>query len=108
MSLQKTKRVRLQGKAIKQLNQQMHERDNYTCIVPGCGKFVPIDEKWHHEPCGSRKEDVIEKGCLLCYEHHQQREGKNIGPIKKACEDYLRGLYPEVWKSGDNLSNGGQ
>lgn len=102
--MQKKKRVRLQGNAVKRLNEQIHERDNYTCVVPDCGRHVPLCEKWHHEPCGAHKEDVIEKGCLLCYEHHQQREGKNIGPIKKACEDYLRGLYPEVWGGVDDAA----
>ena len=98
MNLQKKKRVRLQGKAIKQLNEQIHERDDYKCVFPGCGKYVPIGEKWHHEPCGSYKEDVVEKGCLLCQEHHTMRDSKKILVVKKACEDYLRGLYPEVWE----------
>lgn len=97
VSLQKQKRVRLKGEAVKRLNEQIHERDNYTCVVPRCGRYVPIGEKWHHEPCGAHKEDVIEKGCLLCYEHHQQREGNKTTEIKKACEDYLSRLYPEVW-----------
>lgn len=94
MDLTKHKRVRLSGKAIVKLNEDIHERDNYKCIVPGCGRYVPIGEKWHHEPCGQNKEDVIEKGCLLCYEHHIQRDSKNGEPIRKACENHLSTLYP--------------
>lgn len=93
--LEKTKRTRLTGKKLADLNKQIHERDNYTCIIPGCDHFVQLGEKFHHEPCGSNKEDVIQKGCLLCYEHHQQRESKDSEPIRKACEDYLDGLYLE-------------
>ncbi|WP_110955742.1 hypothetical protein [Anaerosinus massiliensis] len=93
MNLKKQKRIRLRGKAVAELNQFIHERDNYTCVVPGCGKHVPIGEKWHHEPCGVYKEDIPEKGCLLCYKHHQQRDGKNSAEIREACEGYLNNLY---------------
>lgn len=95
LDLTKHKRIRLKGKAVARLNEMIHERDNYKCVVPGCSRYVPITEKWHHEPCGQNKEDIVEKGCLLCYEHHQQRESKDSEPIRKACEDYLDGLYPE-------------
>jgi hypothetical protein len=54
---------------------------------------VPITEKWHHEPCGPYKEDVIEKGCLLCYYHHQQREGNDSANIKEQCIEYLNTIY---------------
>lgn len=95
MNFVKHKRIRLKGKAIVKLNREIHERDDFTCIIPGCGKYVALGEKWHHEPCGINKEDVIKKGCLLCYKHHQQRESKDGEPIKQACEDYLNGLYTE-------------
>lgn len=91
----KHKRVRLKGAAIVKLNLDIHERDNYICIIPGCGRYVSIREKWHHEPCGPYKEDVIEKGCLLCYKHHQERDNKNSEPIRQHCEDYLNELYHE-------------
>ncbi|MGL5270313.1 MAG: hypothetical protein ACRC7I_07210 [Selenomonadaceae bacterium] len=94
MNLQKHKRIRLTGRAVVELNRQIHERDHYTCVVPGCGKYVPIGEKWHHEPCGQYKEDVPEKGCLLCYDHHQQRDNKDSIKVKEACEDYLNQMYP--------------
>lgn len=92
------KPVRLKWKKLKQLNQDIHERDKYTCIVPGCGKHVPLEEKFHHEPCGAYKEDVIYKGCLLCYEDHQKRESKDGEGIKQHCRSYLAGLYPREWE----------
>ena len=101
MNLQKKKRVRLQGKAVKQLNEQIHERDDYTCIVPNCGRYVPLGEKWHHEKGGEVKSDTLETGVLLCWNHHQERHfGKESQAMRKACEDYLQGLYPEVWGCG--------
>ena len=98
MNLQKKKRVRLQGKAVERLNEQIHERDNYTCIVPNCGRFVPIDEKWHHEKGGEVKSDTPETGVLLCWNHHQERHfGKDSQAVKTVCVDYLSSLYPEQW-----------
>lgn len=90
----KNKRIRLTGKPLVELNRQIHERDDYTCIIKGCGRHVALGEKFHHEPCGAYKEDVIEKGCCLCYMHHQLRESKEGDDIRQQCEDYLNGLYP--------------
>ena len=98
MDLLKQKRIRLKGAKLKELNELIHERDNYACIIKGCSNYVPITEKWHHEPCGTYKEDVIEKGCLLCYYHHQQREGNDSTNIKEQCIEYLNNLYN---KEGD-------
>lgn len=94
MDLTKHKRVRLKGKAVAKLNEMIHDRDNYTCIVPGCGRHVPLGEKFHHDPCGQYKQDIPEGGCLLCLKHHTQRESKDGAEIKQACEDYLNSLYP--------------
>jgi hypothetical protein len=91
----KTGRTRLTGVKLKQLHDYIHWRDNFTCIIPGCGNWVEEGEKAHHEPCGRYKEDVEEKMCLLCYEHHQQRESIKGEPIKQACIDYLDRLYPD-------------
>ncbi|WP_371378867.1 hypothetical protein [Sporomusa aerivorans] len=91
----KHKKVRLKGKPLAKLNLDIHVRDKYICIIKGCGLHVPIGEKFHHEPCGSDKEDRIEKGLLLCYEVHH--DGRHKGPdseaIKQECQEYLRGLY---------------
>jgi hypothetical protein len=95
--LPKVKDIRLKGKKLAQLNQDIHERDGYRCIIKGCGRHVLLGEKFHHEPCGAYKEDRIEKGCCLCYLHHQMRESKDGADIKRQCEEYLAGLYPNVW-----------
>lgn len=96
--MQKREVIRLTGKPLAQLNKEIHERDDYTCIVPGCGCRVPLNEKFHHDPCGAYKEDIKEKACLLCYEHHQLRESaKYAEEIKKYCHDYLSNLYPDIW-----------
>lgn len=96
--MQKREVIRLKGKPLTQLNINIHERDDYTCIVPGCGRHVPLGEKFHHEPCGSYKEDIVEKGCLLCYKHHQLRESKEKAEeIKRHCQNYLGNLYPDIW-----------
>lgn len=100
MILTKQKLIRLTGKSLAKLNEDIHERDGYTCIIPGCGRHVALEEKFHHEPCGTgSKEDRIEKGLLLCYGvHHKQRhDGPNSAVIQRFCEDYLRRMYPEVW-----------
>lgn len=90
--------VRLQGKSLRALNEAIHERDNYTCIIEGCDIYVPLGEKFHHEPCGVYKEDVIHKGCTICFGHHQQRESKYGDIIRQQCRTYLAGLYPQEWK----------
>lgn len=88
------KEKRLRGKALSKLNDDIHERDGHTCIMPGCGRFVLPGEKFHHEPCGIGKEDRIECGVLLCYDHHYERHsGKNSTAVKQACINYLKGLY---------------
>jgi hypothetical protein len=90
--LAKSKRVRLKGEPLKKLNYEIHERDNYTCVV--CGGHVPLEEKFHHEPCGANKSDEISKGCLLCQEcHYQRHHGKAAGVIKETCEVYLNDIY---------------
>jgi hypothetical protein len=99
MMIPKNKRHRVTGNKLTQLNKQIHERDGYSCIISGCSRHVPLYEKFHHEPCGAYKEDVIYKGCCLCYICHQLREGNDAERIKRECENYLRKLYPDKWVS---------
>lgn len=90
----KNKKVRLKGKALSKLNDDIHERDGHTCIIAGCGRFVLPGEKFHHEPCGPDKEDRIECGVLLCFDHHYERHsGKNSRQVRRECEAYLNALY---------------
>lgn len=91
----KNKRVRLKGKALRELNAAIHERDGHCCV--NCGAYVDPGEKFHHEPGGAQKSDEIEKGVTLCYKCHQRRHFSPDGQeIKEKVIDYLESLY------GDN------
>lgn len=97
--MQKIKKVRLTGKPLKKLNTDVHDRDDHICIIRECGRYVLPGEKFHHEPCGSSKEDRIERTCLLCSVHHDIRHhGKEgLEDIRQQCAKYLSNLYPEDW-----------
>lgn len=98
MMFPKTKRIRHKGNPLKELNKKVHERDGYTCIIPGCDRPVVLGEKFHHEPCGAAKEDRIERACLLCSYHHDIRHGrKGLRKVRRQCVEYLSRLYPEDW-----------
>ena len=92
MELLKTKRVKLTGRALRELNDAIHERDLDSCIV--CGSWVDRGVKFHHEPCAAEKSDEMEKGVTLCpqchYKRHHTAEAKTI---KRKCEKYLAELY---------------
>lgn len=90
----KTKKVRLKGKKLRELNAAIHERDGHSCII--CGRHVDPGEKFHHEPGGADKSDVIEQGVTLCFDCHRERHFGPSGPeIKEKCRAYLAGLYGE-------------
>jgi hypothetical protein len=94
--LPKSKRIRLKGKQLAELNRKIHERDNYSCIA--CGAYVDEGEKFHHEYGGKDKEDIEEKGVTLCYRcHHERHFGKLCTVIKEKCREYLRNKYPEYY-----------
>jgi len=97
--MQKTKRIRLTGKQLEKLNNDIHYRDGHTCI--GCGRYVLPGVKFHHEKIDGIKEDKIECGVTLCMDcHYERHHGRdNSQDIKQQCIDYLRGLYPEHWGS---------
>ena len=91
-TIPKHKLVRLHGQAMRELNLAIHERDHYQCII--CGAYVPLEEKFHHEPNGAgRKSDEITKGVCLCGKHHYIRHNKPEGiEIKEKCEKYLEAV----------------
>lgn len=92
VGLLKANRVKLKGKALKELNDAIHQRDLDCCIV--CGSWVDRGEKFHHEPPAALKSDEMEKGVTLCYQcHHERHHGKNAAEIKAKCEEYLERLY---------------
>ena len=85
----KTKRVKLKGKKLRELNAAIHERDGHRCII--CGRYVEPGEKFHHEPPGAEKSDEIGKGVTLCFDCHQERHfGAKSPEIKTECEKYLK------------------
>lgn len=93
--LPKTKRVRLRGTDLEELNRAIHTRDGHNCII--CGAYVPIGEKFHHEPQGADKSDEIEKGVLLCFDCHQTRHfGKDSQQVRGKIVEYLARLYGET------------
>lgn len=91
--LAKTKRVKLKGAQLKKLNNDIFARDDCTCIIPGCGRYVSPDHKFHHEPCGQNKSDEIDKGVVLCDACHTERHFKNPAKIKRQIENYLSSIY---------------
>lgn len=94
----KKKRVRLTGKPLVKLNNDINERDNSACVI--CGRYVSPEEKFHHEPCGPDKEDRIECGVTLCGEcHHKRHFTAWLKEYRRRCEEYLAELYPEFWKT---------
>ena len=93
----KIKRVRLKGKALRELNSAIHERDGHCCII--CGAYVDPGEKFHHEPGGAQKSDEIDKGALLCMRCHKRRHfGPDGQEVKRKVEKYLSDYY----NKGDN------
>ncbi len=96
----KPKRVRLKGAALKALNEAIQERDGHCCII--CGRYVQPGEKFHHEPGGPDKSDVMEQGVTLCYDCHQRRHfGPGSQVVKEKCRVYLAELYgdnDEQWR----------
>lgn len=93
----KVKRVRLKGKALRELNAAIHERDGHCCIICGC--YVDPGEKFHHEPPGAGKSDEMDKGVTLCYKCHQRRHfGADSQEVKEKIINYLNDYYGK----GDN------
>lgn len=92
--LQKVIRKRLKGNAVKQLNEQIHERDDDRCIF--CGAWVSRKTKWHHWPFGNDKEDVVEKGVTSCLSCHVDAHRHNVIEMAKRCAEYLSEFYPHM------------
>jgi hypothetical protein len=91
--LQKLNLVRLKGKAVSILNDEIHERDNYRCVC--CGANVLQGEKFHHTKKYGLKNDVIEEGVTICIPCHKLAFTYEI---KNKCIRYLKGLYPKYWE----------
>lgn len=100
------KRIRLKGKALKELNDKIFERDKSICIL--CGEYVlhtdEESEKFHHQRFGSYKNDRIECGCVLCKKcHYDLHFGENSAILIDRVEHYLSNLYPKYWREVFNV-----
>ncbi|MCM0760678.1 hypothetical protein M7775_19185 [Sporomusa sphaeroides DSM 2875] len=100
----KDKREKLKGKSLKQLNNDIHERDGDKCIIKTCRRNVLPGVKFHHQPFGNKKRDRIECGCTLCPDcHHELHFGEDSRKYIAECEEYLSGLYPAYWLKHFNI-----
>lgn len=90
----KQSKVRLKGKSVSELNDEIHDRDGHCCIV--CGGGVDPGEKWHHWPFGIEKEDVPEKGVLLCFACHGRAHKVDVRLYARLCCNHLSRLYPAM------------
>ena len=96
MMIPKHKLVRLKGKALATLVEQVYERDQHCCVV--CRKWVEDGHKPHHEPCGAgRKSDELGKMVLLCDDcHYKRHHTGEANEIKDKIERYLEWMNDEV------------
>lgn len=87
----KTEIIRLKGKALKDLNDLIYERDGGCCVL--CGRGVPYDSKFHHILFrGHSGSDVKENGVTLCLDCHKKAHGINARAIRKRLIAYINSL----------------
>ena len=91
--MQKREKVRLTGKALKKLNDDIYNRDSRHCII--CETWIEEGTKFHHVIFKSHGGgDVIENGVMLCNNcHYEVHFGKDTQDYRERCEEYLRGIY---------------
>lgn len=92
MQIPKTRLIRLHGKALANLVNEVYKRDRGHCII--CGRPVPMGTKPHHCPQGALKSDELGKMALLCNRCHDLAHTGHHGEvqrIKRAVMDYLGG-----------------
>ena len=89
----KIKRIRLKGKALSKLCEEVYNRDSGLCVY--CSHYVEPGATPHHEPLTSQGgQDRLEDMAMLCndchYLRHNAAEGVVIGQKVKA---YLSTKY---------------
>lgn len=93
----KPTRTRVKGKALLELNREIHKRDGHTCIIKGCGRFVSDGEKFHHVILKSQGgSDSVKNGVTLCLSCHTEAHGKDGREVLMECREYIKSLYGEV------------
>ena len=90
--LEKHRLVRLKGKAMRELVEQIWRREQYSCAY--CHAYIGEGVKPHHEPCGAgRKSDEYNKMIYLCKKCHNARHfgrQEEVNSIKNFCLNYLQ------------------
>jgi len=87
----KVKTIRLKGKALHDLYEEVRQRDGELCIA--CGKWVEPGNPPHHiEPRGTGGQDVLENLVTVCSDpecfHYQYHHGS----LKRAVQILLKRL----------------
>ena len=91
-TVEKLRPGRLKGKALRTLNEEIHERDNHECIY--CARHVDVGEKFHHAILKSHGGgDRLDNGVCLCFSCHIKAHGKDGKVILDYCREYLRKMY---------------
>lgn len=89
----KIKRIRLKGKALKKLCEEVYWRDDCLCV--NCSSFVEPGVKPHHEPLKSQGgQDRLEDMAMLCNDCHDLRHNSAEGiVIGRKVRSYLSAKY---------------
>lgn len=75
---QKEKKIRLKGKALRDLFEKVLERDNYTCQGKDCPGGFPLDMPHHiiHKSCSGQ--DISSNLITLCRHCHSKAHGIKV------------------------------
>lgn len=89
----KIKRIRLKGKALSKLCEEVYNRDSGLCVY--CSHYVEPGVKPHHEPLKSQGgQDRLEGMVMLCNKCHYLRHNSAEGiAIKERAKEYLAKKY---------------
>ena len=89
MMIQKTKQIRLKGKALADLVKEVVERDRHCCVV--CRRWVEDGVKPHHVCYKSHGgSDTLDNMVVLCNDcHYAVHHGKNSAEVKDKIRRYI-------------------
>lgn len=93
MDLAKHKTIRLRGKTLRKLHEEVYEMDGGKCCLTGEHDktvYIPQGTPAHHVNHGKDKEDVKENMLMLCIGCHDRAHTKDKQHIKESCKEYLR------------------
>jgi hypothetical protein len=93
MNLMKYKPIRIKGKNLEKLHNEVFELDGGKCCLTGehhAPVYIAPGTPAHHVNHGKNKEDVKENMIMLCTSCHDRAHTKDSNHIKTACKVYLR------------------